>query len=92
MEVVGFESFTEPNGIQTCPPTKSQLSWSIFPWVRESRGLGQFPGCEQAAGSTVITYQSSPAFTGEGVAGPGYESQLCQNFLFAEASNGTATV
>jgi hypothetical protein len=87
----GFEDFTEPNGIQTCPPTKDQLGWTIFPWVKASDGLGRVPGCAQANGSTVITYQSSPAFTGEGIAEPGFESQLCQNFLFAASTNGSAT-
>jgi hypothetical protein len=91
-EVGGFVGFTEPDGIQTCPPTKSQLGWSIFPWVLDSNGLDQFPGCAEANGSTVITYQSSPAFTGEGIAAPGFESQLCQNFLFVAppTANGTA--
>lgn len=91
--VLGFPDYTEPNGIQTCPPSTGQLNWNIFPWVSDTNGLGQLPGCAQAGNSTVITYQSSPAYTGDGVAETGYESQICQNFLFAAGetnNNGTA--
>ena len=93
--VDGVGDFSEPNGIQTCPPTKDQLSWTIFPWVRDTNGLTKFPGCGTQVSNpinTVITYQSNPAFTGEAVATGDYEAQLCQNFLFTDDfGNDTTT-
>lgn len=93
--IPGFEGVTEPNGIQTCTPSKDQLGWNIFPWVEDSNGLDTLPGCAQAPGDTVITYQSNPAFTGVGIAAEGWEEQICQNFLFTEnfdltSANATA--
>lgn len=90
--VLGFPEATEPNGIQTCPPSKDQVNWSIFPWVRDTEGLGEFPGCTSSNQSTVISYQSSPAFTGEGVATGDWEAQICQNFVFTSAMNTTRNV
>ena len=89
--VPGFVGLTEPNGIQVCTPTKNQLGWALFPWVEDSNGLDEFPGCANAPGDTVITYQSNPSFTGEGIAAEGWETQICQNFLFTArfASNDT---
>jgi hypothetical protein len=84
--VLGFPDYTEPDGIQTCPPTKGQVNWSIFPWVSDSNGLGQFPGCASAGNDTVITYQSNPAYTGEGVASGDWQSQICQNFVFTNST------
>ena len=89
--MVGCFGLTEPNGIQVCTPTKNQLGWALFPWVEDSNGLDEFPGCANAPGDTVITYQSNPSFTGEGIAAEGWETQICQNFLFTArfASNDT---
>ena len=92
--VPGFADLTEPNGIQTCAPAKDQLGWNIFPWVQASNGLDEFPGCASASPSnTIITYQSNPAYTGQGIAAEGWEGQICQNFLFTDnfAGNDTAT-
>lgn len=80
--VPGFVDLTEPNGIQTCTPSKDQLGWNIFPWVQASNGLDEFPGCADAPNETVITYQSNPAYSGEGIAAEGWQDQICQNFLF----------
>lgn len=74
-------SFSVPNGIQICTPTKDNTAWSIFPWVADTNGAGNFPGCAAAAGATVITAESSPAFVGSGIAGPSGAARGCQNFV-----------
>lgn len=87
-----FPDITEPNGIQTCYPTKGQLGWAIFPWVQDSNGLGTFPGCAETPGATVITYQSNPAFSGDGVAEGDWQGQICQNFVFTRSLLPNATI
>ena len=89
-EVPGFPGVTQPDGIQTCLPSKGQLGWVIFPWVQESAGLDTFPGCSATPNATVITFQSNPAFTGEGIAQGDWQSQICQNFLLTSDFVGDA--
>mmetsp|Transcript_6444 Transcript_6444/g.12751 ORF Transcript_6444/g.12751 Transcript_6444/m.12751 type:complete len:190 (+) Transcript_6444:113-682(+) len=88
--VPDFPDVTQPNGIQTCFPSKGQLGWVIFPWVQDSAGLDTFPGCTATPNATVITFQSNPAFTGDGIAQGDWQSQICQNFLLTSAFVGNA--
>ena len=94
--VVGFAELHRAERDPDVPAvTRGQLSWSIFPWVRESRRARD--SCRAVRRRLARDGHHVPEQSGvhgrRGGWKPGYESQLCQNFLFAAGeaiSNGTA--
>ena len=72
------DTITKSTGVQKCGTTKNNLAWTIFPWVKDTKAAGNFPAC--AEGATLLTEETSPAFSGTGVAPA---SEACQNFVIA---------
>ena len=65
---------TEETGLEFCQDNKDE-TWVIFPWVQEN-----FAPCSD--GVTVLTSETSPAFSGDVVATPEQVLEsACQNYL-----------
>lgn len=80
LEGVPGVTVTEPNGIQTCTPTKDNRNWALLPWVKNSNfGLESYPGCADTD-NTIITAESNPSFTGEGTAVDA-QNVICQSYI-----------
>ncbi|EFN56973.1 expressed protein [Chlorella variabilis] len=83
-------NITQPTGILACSNSNKQWRWTVYPWVLETNGLGNYPGCANAAGaaSTAYTYLSneSPAGGDAAPSTPAARAALvCQNNLPATA-------
>lgn len=84
---IGGQDFQQDDGIQACDTGKDGNQWVLFPWTLDSNALGAYPGCANAegagsTGSSFISRETSPAFTGTPVdATPELiQTWVCQNF------------
>ncbi|KAG7674543.1 hypothetical protein KSW81_000193 [Nannochloris sp. 'desiccata'] len=70
-------------GVQRCTPSKDVLGWVLFPWVSDTQAAGNFPGCDNAGGATILTQETSPAFVSDGNAAVAPPTAACQNFVIS---------
>jgi hypothetical protein len=90
---VAGQTFARSVGIQKCTVKSSNTEWSVFPWVVDTLGLGDYPACAEAPNTGYASFidASSPAFdpdeddTSEQVASFDNVAQyVCQNFVPVE--------